>query len=109
MKRTEEFKMRLSPEEKNTLISKAKQAQLSQSELMRKLITGENVYEFNKDLVQGIKDMTNEINKIGVNINQIVHNLNMGKYTDYEKRKLFAYMQELYDRLSSLEKKIYMD
>lgn len=109
MKRTEEFKMRLSPEEKNTLIGKAAQVHLSQSELVRKLITGQNVYEYNKDLVQGIKDMTNEINKIGVNINQIVHNLNMGKYTDYEKTKLFAYMQEIYDKLSSFVERIYMD
>lgn len=109
MKKTEEFKMRLSLEEKNVLAQKAGQALISQSELVRRLIMGENIYEYNKEIVQGIKDVTNEINKIGVNINQIVHNLNMGKYSDYEKKKLFAYMQELYDRVSVLAEKIYSD
>lgn len=109
MKKTEEFKMRLSLEEKNILLEKAGQAHISQSEFVRRLIMGESVHEYNKEIVQGIKDVTNEVNKIGVNINQIVHNLNMGKYTEYEKKKLFSYLQELYDKVSALVDKAYSD
>ncbi len=109
MKKTEEFKMRLSLQEKNILLNKSVQAHISQSELVRRLITGEAVYEYNSELVQSIKDVTNEVNKIGVNINQIVYNLNMKKYTEYEKKKLFAYMQELYDKISELVEKVYSE
>lgn len=109
MKKTEEFKVRLSPDEKNTLLKKAGQAHISQSEYVRRLIMGETVHEYNSELVQGIKNVTNEINKIGVNINQIVHNLNMNKYTEYEKKKLFSYLQEVYDKVSALVEKVYSD
>ncbi len=47
------------------------------------------------------KQMVYEINRIGNNINQIVKNVNMHYYTDYEKKKLFALMNkiiELYER-----------
>lgn len=45
------------------------------------------------------KELKNEINYIGNNINQIAHNCNMGIYTDYEKKKLFAMMKQVYELL----------
>ena len=41
------------------------------------------------------KALINEINHIGVNINQIAHNVNSGKYLEYEKKKLFAMMEKI--------------
>lgn len=41
------------------------------------------------------KELIREVDKIGVNINQIAHNVNAGIYSDYEKRKLFALVQSL--------------
>lgn len=46
------------------------------------------------------KELINEINHIGNNINQIVHNANMEFYSDYEKRKLFALMKQLNDTVA---------
>lgn len=49
----------------------------------------------NKEIYIQRKELKNEINHIGNNINQIAHNTNMGIYSEYEKRKLFAMMNEL--------------
>lgn len=49
-----------------------------------------------------IKELTDEINHIGININQIVRNVNMKYYSDHEKRKLFAYMEEIMKKVASL-------
>lgn len=45
------------------------------------------------------KTVIYEINKIGNNINQIVHNHNSGIYSDYEKQKLFALLREIQKKL----------
>lgn len=47
------------------------------------------------DIYRQRKELIREINYIGHNINQIVKNVNSHFYTDYEKKKLFAMMQEL--------------
>ena len=49
-----------------------------------------------------IKELTDEINHIGININQIVRNVNMLYYSDHEKRKLFALMEEIKNKVASL-------
>ena len=49
-----------------------------------------------------IKELTDEINHIGININQIVRNVNMQKYSDHEKRKLFALMEEIRQKVARL-------
>ena len=43
------------------------------------------------------KELISEINKIGVNINQIVKDVNQHYYSDYEKSKLFALLQKIID------------
>lgn len=43
------------------------------------------------------KELIQEINKIGININQIVKDVNQHFYTDYEKIKLFALQQKILD------------
>ena len=50
--------------------------------------------ENREDYIQR-KELRNEINRIGTNINQIAHNTNMGIYTEFEKRKLFALMNQI--------------
>ena len=49
-----------------------------------------------------IKELINEINHIGININQIVKNVNMKYYSDHEKRKLFALMEEISKKVANL-------
>ena len=41
------------------------------------------------------KELIYEINRIGNNVNQIAKNVNSGRYTEYEKKKLFAMMDKI--------------
>lgn len=52
-------------------------------------------YLMMKEYISATSKMENEIHAIGVNINQIVKNHNAHFYLDYEKKKLFALLQEL--------------
>lgn len=42
-----------------------------------------------------LRELINEVNHIGTNINQIVHNNNSGLYSDTDKEQLVAYMRKL--------------
>lgn len=100
--KTEQFLIRMTSEDKELLRAKADKACLTQSEYIRKLIREEKIYEHSIQSINLIKGLINETNKIGVNINQIVHNANMSKYSDYEKEKLFAIMKKLYEKVNEL-------
>lgn len=85
--------MRLTPEENALLLKKAEEAGISASSYLRRMITQKpNDYPEIRIL---LKELINEVNHIGVNINQIVKNYNSGFYSDTEKNRLFAYMQKL--------------
>ena len=42
-----------------------------------------------------LRRLINEVNYIGTNINQIVHNNNSGLYFEADKEQLVAYMRKL--------------
>ena len=42
-----------------------------------------------------LKTLINEVNHIGVNVNQITRNYNAGYFTVADKQQLIAYMQKL--------------
>jgi hypothetical protein len=42
-----------------------------------------------------LNGLINEVNRIGVNINEIVHNNNSFLYSEADKTRLMAYMQKL--------------
>lgn len=65
----------LSEKEYNTLKNKARQSGLSMSGLLRNLIMGKRIRARPSD---AIKELYMEINKIGVNINQVARNSNAG-------------------------------
>lgn len=44
---------------------------------------------------QLLRDLINEVNRIGVNINQITHNYNAELYSKDDKERLIAYMRKL--------------
>ena len=78
----------------------------SESEYFRRLIdraAGKPSNHLTKEEFVLKKSIQDEINKIGVNINQIVKNANSHYYTDYEKKKLFAMMEKIKELVHSLE------
>lgn len=90
---TKELHIRLSEKDKNKLVTDSKKTGMSASAYLRELIHNRTPKR-REDLLQ-IKELVTEINKIGININQIVAHVNSGFYSEHEKRKLFALMNTL--------------
>ena len=101
---------------KNVRITKEQGAQLEKkcssygintSECIRRLIDDDRgkkvLVQTQEDYLQK-KQMIYELKRIGNNINQIVKNVNMQHYTDYEKKKLFAMMQKILELFEGVEK-----
>ena len=85
--------LRLSPDEAKVLSLRAGEAKLSEAEYLRLLISQKpNDYPEIRKL---LKDLINEVNHIGVNINQVVFNNNSSFYTTQDKEHLIAYMKKL--------------
>lgn len=47
------------------------------------------------ELLEALQNLTNEINHIGININQIVKNNNSGLYHESDKKRLYVYMKQI--------------
>lgn len=75
------------------LEEKAKQAGMTESQYLRLMISQKpNDYP---EVRQLLRDLINEVNRIGVNINQITHNHNAELYSKDDKERLIAYMRKL--------------
>lgn len=85
--------VRMTPEEAAELNKKAQQANMTESAYLRLMIRQKpNDYPEIRLL---LKELINEINHIGNNINQIVKNHNAQFYSEDDKTRLFAYMKKL--------------
>ena len=87
------FKLRLMKKDREKLFQDAENANLSASEYIRRLINNKRPYS--REDIGTIKELIHEVNAIGVNINQIAKHFNSDFFSENEKRKLFAYMQQL--------------
>ena len=71
------------------LAKKAGESGMCEADYLRLLI---NDYPEVREL---LKELINEVNRIGININQIVFNNNAGLYSKEDKTQLVAYMRKL--------------
>ena len=85
--------IRLSSEELEELNRKAKERGLTDSQYLRMLIT--NRPRDYPELLEALQNLTNEINHIGININQITKNNNSGLYHESDKKRLYIYMKQI--------------
>lgn len=86
-------KFRLSPNEASELAAKAERMHMSESEFLRFMIS-QKPTDYPEIRIL-LKELINEVNHIGTNINQIVHNNNSGLYSETDKEQLVAYMRKL--------------
>ena len=86
-------KFRLSPNEASELASKAGRMHMSESEFLRFMIS-QKPTDYPEIRIL-LKELINEVNHIGTNINQIVHNNNSVLYSETDKEQLVAYMRKL--------------
>lgn len=85
--------LRLMPKEAEELSKKAEQAKMCEADYLRLLITQKpNDYPEIRLL---LKELINEVNAIGNNINQITRNYNSKLYRIEDRELLTAYMKKL--------------
>ena len=89
---------RLTTEDAEEFREKAAEAGMTESDYFRLLITQEpNDYP---EIRGGLKSLINEVNRIGVNINEIVYNNNSSLYKQIDKERLVAYMRRLNETMA---------
>ena len=91
---------RLTKEQDEELKRKVAELGMNESEFIRLLIT-EKPKDY-PEIRQMLTGLIDEVNRIGVNINEIVHNNNSAFYSDSDKSRLFAYMLKLNETLSKV-------
>lgn len=84
---------RLTEEQNEELQAKVSELGMTESEFIRLLIT-QRPKDY-PEIRQMLNSLINEVNRIGVNINEIVHNNNSMLYSDSDKIRLLAYMHKL--------------
>ena len=94
---------RITQKQKEQLEKNAAASGMKLSAYVRSCIEGKEVMAKDNYLV--LKELINEINKIGININQIAKTFNSGFFSESEKRKLFALMKKLNEFAENFNKK----
>ena len=96
--------LRLMPDEAKVLAKIAKDNGMNEAEYLRFLISQKpKDYPEIRKLLQ---ELINEVNRIGININQIVFNINAQMYSKKDKEQLVAYMKKLNQSVSEAVVKI---
>ena len=104
----DEFKFRISKELKDLLNSKSQEANMNSSEFLRELILSSqiNIKTTNK---KDLKELIWNVNKLGVNINQLSHGLNysiqMKKLDSYNYKNLINKLIIIENQLDSILEK----
>lgn len=91
---------RLTKEQDEELKRKVEELGMTESEFIRLLIT-QKPKDY-PEIRQMLTGLIGEVNRIGVNINEIVHNNNSMLYSDSDKSRLFAYMLKLNEKLNKV-------
>ena len=96
--------LRLVKEDSELLYEKAKQAGMNENEYLRMLIR-ERPADM-PEVRELIKSQINEVNHIGVNVNQIARNSNAGYFGSADKQQILAYMQKLNTAVRQMVEKL---
>ncbi|MBD5462690.1 MAG: MobC family plasmid mobilization relaxosome protein [Lachnospiraceae bacterium] len=98
---------KLTEETAKLLAEHSKVENMNESEYIRYLLLNQSEHPRGRELELQIMRLRNEINKIGVNINQIVKNNNSHIYSEDDKIQLKRNMNEIREAIHVLiEKKI---
>ena len=86
---------KLTEETAKLLVERSKAENMNESEYIRYLLLNQSENPRSRELELEIMRLRNEINKIGVNINQIVKNNNSHMYSDSDKIELNLLMEKI--------------
>lgn len=94
---------KLTEETAKLLAERSKAENMNESEYIRYLLLNQSGHPRSKELELEVMRLRNEINKIGVNINQIVKNSNSHIYSDGDKIELQRQMNLIKDFLNEMK------
>ena len=86
---------KLTEETAKLLAERSKAENMNESEYIRYLLLNQSENPRSKELELEIMRLRNEINKIGLNVNQIVKNNNSHLYRESDKINLIRYMEKI--------------
>jgi len=95
--------LRLTPDEAKMLADKSKSACMSEAEYLRLMIS-QKPKDY-PEIRALYKELINEINRIGVNINQIVYNHNCDFYSTDDKLRLVSYLKSINKAIKEVTEK----
>ena len=90
---------KLTEETANLLAERSKAENMNESEYIRYLLLNQSEHPRSRELELEVMRLRNEINKIGLNVNQIVKNSNSHIYNESDKIKLNLQMEQIRDLL----------
>ena len=93
---------KLTEETAKLLAERSKAENMNESEYIRYLLLNQSEHPRSKELELEIMRLRNEINKIGVNVNQIVKNNNSHIYSLNDKIELIRQMDIIKDLLEGI-------
>jgi len=96
--------IRLSKAELMELQRQAEELGIKDSQYLRMLIT--NKPRDYPAIREELYRLNNEINRIGVNINQVIHNNNSGLYSREDKHRLYVMMKQLKTLMQTVLEKL---
>ena len=86
---------KLTEETANLLAERSKAENMNESEYIRYLLLNQSERPRSRELELEVMQLRNEINKIGLNVNQIVENNNSHMYSENDKIDLVKDMEEI--------------
>ena len=93
---------KLTEETAKLLVERSKAESMNESEYIRYLLLNQSENPRSRELEVEVMRLRNEINKIGINVNQIVKNNNSYIYSMSDKKELLLKMDSIRDILSRL-------
>lgn len=96
--------LRLTEPEKEKLHKRAQKEHITMSAYVRQRIFNDSLKVIPVEVHLELKQLVNEVNHIGVNINQIVKNHNSGYFAVKEKKELYDNLKIIEDKMDEIYK-----
>jgi hypothetical protein len=100
------LRIRLDEKTFSKLIVESEKNKKSRSEYVRDLILSTDL-KTDPEIKRAINDLRKEVNRIGVNINQIAKNTNAGIYSESDRMHLIESQNELLEEFSKMKERVY--
>lgn len=101
MKKDKQIHIRLTKDDYDDIKERSQKANLTMTDYILKSALNKKIV-----VIVGYKEIFNEIRKIGININQIARNCNMGLIQQSDIEEIQTYMEQIWQLLRYSQEKI---